>query len=214
MPTVNPPSPKTFQADVQKNYTRFAEKDYQASFATMPVAVQKAAKKFAGSDIDVAEFRTKKVDGKDTFAVFVPGSDSGDIEVFSSKGNGLAIGSIQTGNAFVDWGNLGQSARFSKEDVASFKKAFDEKGFAGFNGNALTLGELKGDAAADFKTFQKHMMPDYPSAAVRTTINGNDVVLVNESNDGGSYYGIYNPTSGKRLAAGMASESGEPTWTK
>ncbi len=80
----------------------------------------------------------------------------------------------------------------------------------------LAQSKLKGDALADFKSFQKGMLPDYPSEAYAVTIKRPKLasvpgIVVVEHNDGGMYGGVY-LADGRRIGAGSAGESTDFTW--
>src|SRR5262249_2457715 len=92
-----------FQADVQKAYGDFNEGDYDADFGQMPVRAQDALEKFAGSDDDVAEFATKTVDGRPTFAAMVPSDDVQDIRVVDGAGRIVADGQNLPDDGSVSW---------------------------------------------------------------------------------------------------------------
>ena len=77
--------------------------------------------------------------------------------------------------------------------------------------------DLKGDALKDFKSFQKNMLPDYPSQAfhlpVKLAGKTYTFLMVVENNDGGQYLGIYR-TDGSSVATVANSESEQGTWSK
>lgn len=74
---------------------------------------------------------------------------------------------------------------------------------------------LKGDALKDFKSFQKNMLPDYPSQAfdLPVTLDGKTYtfLMVVENNDGGQYIGVYR-TDGSTIATVANSESENGDW--
>lgn len=101
---------------------------------------------------------------------------------------------------------------FGKNEVKKMTDYLDNNGFDDLGGKSVKLSQLKGDAKHDFKEFEKNMGDDYPSTAQLTTLEHKKVLVVHESNDGGEYFGIYNPANGKRLASGSEGESGSPNW--
>jgi hypothetical protein len=104
-------------------------------------------------------------------------------------------------------------AAFGKADVNKMTDYLDNNGFDDLGGRDVKFSQLKGDAKTDFKEFQKNMGTDYPSTATLTKLENKNVLVVHESNDGGEYFGIYNPSNGKRLASGSAGESDSPNWS-
>ena len=102
---------------------------------------------------------------------------------------------------------------FGRAEVKKMTEYLDNNGFDDLGGKDLKLNQLKGDAKTDFKEFQKGMAGDYPSQATVTEIDNKKVLVVHEENDGGAYFGIYNPANGKRLASGSAGESDPSTWS-
>jgi hypothetical protein len=76
--------------------------------------------------------------------------------------------------------------------------------------------DLKGDAKADFKEFQKGMADDYPSSAYKLPVKlGSktyDFILVVETNDGGGSMGIYR-TDGSTVATESSGESDPFNWS-
>jgi hypothetical protein len=92
-----------FRADVQRAYSDFNEADYDAPFDQMPKAAQAALAKFADPDMDVAEFATKTVDGRRTFAAFVPSDDVQLLRVVSSAGTTIANGENLPEGGSVSW---------------------------------------------------------------------------------------------------------------
>jgi hypothetical protein len=76
--------------------------------------------------------------------------------------------------------------------------------------------DLKGDAKADFKEFQKGMANDFPSEAFKMPVKLGDktydFILVVETNDGGGSMGIYR-TDGSTVATESSGESDPFTWS-
>jgi hypothetical protein len=81
----------------------------------------------------------------------------------------------------------------------------------------IPQGSLKGDAAKDFKSFQKNMLPDFPSQGfelpVKLGAKTFTFVMVQENNDGGQEIGIYRE-DGSTVATVANSESEQGTWSK
>ncbi len=81
---------------------------------------------------------------------------------------------------------------------------------------SLAKADLKGDALADFKAWQKGMVSDYPSEAFTMPVKFGkktySFILVIENNDGGGSMGIYR-TNGSTVATISGSESGDWTWS-
>jgi hypothetical protein len=76
--------------------------------------------------------------------------------------------------------------------------------------------KLRGDALRDFKEFQKHMLPDYPSQAfelpVKLGTKTYTFIMVIENNDGGGAMGVYR-TDGSVVATDEYSESESNPWS-
>jgi hypothetical protein len=98
---------------------------------------------------------------------------------------------------------------------AAVKAADDSNDGQGLK--SIPESSLKGDAAKDFKSFQKNMLPDYPSQAFQLPVKlGSKTysfVMVIESNDGGQEIGVYR-TDGSSVATVSNSESEQGTWSK
>ena len=75
---------------------------------------------------------------------------------------------------------------------------------------------LKGDALSDFKSWQKGMVSDYPSAAYELPVKYGKKTYtfwyVEEENDGGGCSGIYR-TDGRVVTNECAGESGTIEWS-
>jgi hypothetical protein len=76
--------------------------------------------------------------------------------------------------------------------------------------------DLKGDALSDFKSWQKGMVSDYPSAAYELPVKYGTKTYtfwyVEETNDGGGCSGIYR-TDGRVVTNECAGESGTIEWS-
>ncbi len=92
-----------FPADVKRAYSRFDESKYKAPMSDMPAKAQAALRQYAGGNLDVAEFVTKSVDRRGTYAIFLPSVDSGDIHIVDASGRTVADGTVQYGNTNFDW---------------------------------------------------------------------------------------------------------------
>ncbi len=85
--------------------------------------------------------------------------------------------------------------------------------------NLVTIAQskLKGDALHDFKSWQKGMVADYPSAAYELPVklNGHTYTfwLVVEMNDGGGSQGVYRTTNGATVSIESGGESADLSWT-
>jgi hypothetical protein len=107
----------------------------------------------------------------------------------------------------------------SQDLLCAAVKAADDDG-SDPQGNKLkpvAQSALKGDAAKDFKSFQKNMLPDFPSQAFELPVplNGKTFtfLMVVDNNDGGQSLGIYR-TDGSNVATVFNSESEQGTWSK
>lgn len=112
--------------------------------------------------------------------------------------------------------DLTKAGPLSKDLVCAARKAFDDNS-EGEGLAAVPRSDLKGDALADFKTFQKGMASDYPSRAFKLPVpfkgKTYSFIVVLEENDGGMYAGIYR-LDGRSVATLSQGESGEPNWSK
>lgn len=97
---------------------------------------------------------------------------------------------------------------------AAIKAAEDNPNYEGLV--AMKQSALKGDALKDFKSWQKNMLPDYPSAAYELPVELKGktykFVLVSEMNDGGGSIGIYRQ-SGETVTYESGGESATLSWS-
>jgi hypothetical protein len=104
----------------------------------------------------------------------------------------------------------------SQELLCAAVKAADDSN-DGQSLKSLPQASLKGDAARDFKSFQKGMVSDFPSQAFELPVKlGSKTftfVMVQENNDGGQEIGIYRE-DGSTVATVANSESEQGTWSK
>jgi hypothetical protein len=111
---------------------------------------------------------------------------------------------------------LSSDAPLSQDLLCAAVKAADDSN-NGDHLKSIPQGNLKGDAARDFKSFQKNMLPDFPSQAFELPVKlGSKTftfVMVIESNDGGQEIGVYR-TDGSAVATVANSESEQGTWSK
>jgi hypothetical protein len=88
--------------------------------------------------------------------------------------------------------------------------------FAGEALSSFPQSKLQGDALHDFKSWQKDMLPDYPSAAfylpVKLGTKTYTFLMVTENNDGGGAVGVYR-TDGSVVATDLYSESENNPWS-
>ena len=81
---------------------------------------------------------------------------------------------------------------------------------------SVPQSSLKGDALSDFKSWQKGMVSDYPSAAYELPVKFGKKTYtfwyVEEMNDGGGCSGIYR-TDGRVVTNECAGESGDIRWS-
>jgi hypothetical protein len=88
--------------------------------------------------------------------------------------------------------------------------------FDGQGLDAFPESKLKGDALHDFKSWQKNMLPDYPSAAfympVKLGTKTYTFLMVTENNDGGGAVGVYR-TDGSVVTTDEYSESEGNPWS-
>lgn len=96
---------------------------------------------------------------------------------------------------------------------AAVKEANDDSSSP--SGKEIKESALKGDSLKDFKSFQKNMLPDYPSQAFELPVKLDgktyDFIMVVENNDGGQYIGVYR-TDGSTVATVANSESENGDW--
>jgi hypothetical protein len=107
------------------------------------------------------------------------------------------------------------SAQISKDLLCAAVSAAEEtNGGDGLVG--ISERDLKGDAKADFKEFQKGMVSDFPSEAfelpVKLGSKTYDFILVVETNDGGGQMGLYRE-DGSTVATESSGESDPFTWS-
>jgi hypothetical protein len=106
------------------------------------------------------------------------------------------------------------SAPLTQDLICAAVKAADDSN-DGEKLKKMAESELKGAALADFKSFQKNELPDFPSQAfelpVKLAAKTFTFVMVIESNDGGQSIGVYK-TDGTKVSEIFNGESEPGTW--
>lgn len=77
----------------------------------------------------------------------------------------------------------------------------------------LLGSELRGQARADFKRIAKDWSPDYPPVAYVIRLEGLELLMVWEENDGGWEVDLYS-LDGQYIVGGSAGESTSMRWSR
>ncbi len=184
---------KKLPADLRDNFENFrgaqggdrvSVANFQKSFANYVAAQAHSADRNHDGVLTAADAKKLPKDLQDNFWNYVHASDS-----------------------------AGAGDTFSATAIAGLKKWVTDNwdGLDDLGGTELSQSSLKGDALKDFKEMKRQWGEDYPPEAEIVEMNGRNVILIRENNDGGMSLGLY-AMSGKRLAEGGCSESGTFSW--
>jgi len=129
------------------------------------------------------------------------------VDLFDANGDLIAEGLIASGGHF-GWNPIVDPAWF-----AAARKAYEDLSEANEVENlpGADPTELPKDARAAYDQYEREWGPDYPPVAYRMDVQGKDVFVIEESNDGGMFVDLY-ATDGTMIASGGCSESGTFHW--